>query len=340
MATVTSSIGTSSRDYSTVTLWEAAISTGSADDIVGEMYADSDFDENALINVAGSLLSVKLCAAAGEGHDGSPNSGVRFLKTASGAAVEAATAVDVTLEDAELDYQETYIGKSGGGALHSVDFVHRILLHGLKGYGYQYGIINAKYPRNCVVYDIELLGTNTYHGFTGIQVAGTATGATNCTVHNIRCTGAGQRLRGIAYSQWVTGSVENNIATDIINTGNAADGRCFDSGAGARIVTHNISSDTSSEGTGSVDSVTAASLYVSTTVGSEDLSLKSGELNATNGGTNLGSAAGTATDAAGHNRYTAGGDWDIGAYEFVAAAAGGALLRRPHLNYERVLRTR
>ena len=47
MATVTKSIGTSSRDYSTISAWEADLNDGSiysnGDTAVVEMYADSPF---------------------------------------------------------------------------------------------------------------------------------------------------------------------------------------------------------------------------------------------------------------------------------------------------------
>ena len=47
MATVTKTIGTGSRDYSTITAWEADLDTGSiyssGDDAVGEVYNDSSF---------------------------------------------------------------------------------------------------------------------------------------------------------------------------------------------------------------------------------------------------------------------------------------------------------
>ena len=53
MATVTKSIGTSSRDYSTITAWESDLSDGtiysSGDDAVGECYKDSTFSENVTL---------------------------------------------------------------------------------------------------------------------------------------------------------------------------------------------------------------------------------------------------------------------------------------------------
>ena len=44
MATITKSIGTTARDYSTITLWEAALggaAGGAGNDAIGECYDDS-----------------------------------------------------------------------------------------------------------------------------------------------------------------------------------------------------------------------------------------------------------------------------------------------------------
>ena len=70
--TVTKTIGSSGRVYSTMTLWEAdldvATTYSSGDDAVGECYADSDFDEGLNMNGGGTigLNSVVLTVAAGQ----------------------------------------------------------------------------------------------------------------------------------------------------------------------------------------------------------------------------------------------------------------------------------
>ena len=54
MATVTKTIGTSSRDYSTIAAWEADLSDTSiysdGDVAVGTCYSDDDFDEAVVIS--------------------------------------------------------------------------------------------------------------------------------------------------------------------------------------------------------------------------------------------------------------------------------------------------
>ena len=96
MATVTKTIGTSSRDYSTISAWEADLSDAAiysaGDDAVGEMYADSTFTGNTVTinggtSIGGSagqdLNSVKLTVASASRHDGTAESGA-LLKPTSG----------------------------------------------------------------------------------------------------------------------------------------------------------------------------------------------------------------------------------------------------------------
>ena len=96
MATVTKTIGTSSRDYSTISAWEADLSDASiysdGDDAVGEMYADSTFTGNTVTinggtSIGGSsgqdLDSVKLTVHADSRHDGTAESGA-LLKPTTG----------------------------------------------------------------------------------------------------------------------------------------------------------------------------------------------------------------------------------------------------------------
>jgi hypothetical protein len=82
-ATVTKTIGTSSRDYSTIQLWEDDLDDGTSaandatayqngDDAIGEMYDDTAFDESVTIDGGGTvgLNSIKLTVPVGERHDG------------------------------------------------------------------------------------------------------------------------------------------------------------------------------------------------------------------------------------------------------------------------------
>ncbi len=105
MATVTKSIGTSSRDYSTITLWEADLDDtliySSGDDAVGECYNDSAFDETVEINggLTVGLNTFTLTAATGEQHDGTEGTGVRIVNgaTSSGTTLSVVSAWDSIL---------------------------------------------------------------------------------------------------------------------------------------------------------------------------------------------------------------------------------------------------
>ena len=84
MPTITKSIGTNSRDYSTISAWEADLANGavysSGDEAVGECYNDSVFDESFNIDDTGpayGLSSITLKANSSDKHDGPEGSGVK-----------------------------------------------------------------------------------------------------------------------------------------------------------------------------------------------------------------------------------------------------------------------
>ena len=75
MPTVAKSIGSDSRDYSTITAWEADLSNAavytSGDTAQGVCFADSVFNENVTISDAGSLATyIELTSASSQRHDG------------------------------------------------------------------------------------------------------------------------------------------------------------------------------------------------------------------------------------------------------------------------------
>ena len=84
---------------------------------------------------------------------------------------------------------------------------------------------------------------------------------------------------------------------------------------------HNLSSDATAAGTGSLTSKTSANQFVSTVGGSEDLHLKAGA-DAIDAGTDLGTTpSGVEIDIDGRDRDAEGDTWDIGADEFVTLAS-------------------
>ena len=110
-ATVTKTIGTASRDYSTITLWEADLDNttpyDAGDDAVGEIYNDSAFDEEPAINGGGTigLNSIILTVASGNRHDGTAGTGARIVISATGASqiLNLTSAPTTTVRWLEID---------------------------------------------------------------------------------------------------------------------------------------------------------------------------------------------------------------------------------------------
>ena len=99
MVTVyTKSVGTTSRDYSTITLAEAdVVNIGTSGDLVSnveaivfELYADSTFNEHVVVNHGGMTVDVThnitYKAATGQQHDGTYGSGILLEPSTSGHA--------------------------------------------------------------------------------------------------------------------------------------------------------------------------------------------------------------------------------------------------------------
>ena len=83
MATITKRIGTSSRHYSTIAAWEADLDNASvyssADDVIGELYADSEFNEDLDIDGGGTIgldsITLTSSSATGNRHNGNKGTG-------------------------------------------------------------------------------------------------------------------------------------------------------------------------------------------------------------------------------------------------------------------------
>jgi hypothetical protein len=338
MAIVTKSIGTTGRDYSTVTSWESDLDNGavysSGDDAIGEMYNDSDFNESVTFDGGGTvgLNSATVRAATGEGHDGTAGSGVRMLASTGRLWAITGTGLPYHLEHIELDWN----GKGVGGTWTSlqmnantashVSSFKRLLLHdcrnlspGHHNYVFRQTLGHAD-VLNCIVYDIS----TTKNNCVGIQQthASTAFDIHNCTVHNVTNSSGGTAY-GISWNDISAFTVQNTIATD-------SDDGDFNGTSSNATEQYNLSSDATAAGTGSLTSKTAANQFVSTTGGSEDLHLKSGA-DAIDAGTDQGTTpAGVEIDIDGRDRDAEGDTWDIGAHEFVAAPAGTIL---PHMQH-------
>jgi hypothetical protein len=207
---VTTSIGTTARDYSTVTLWEAALSGaagGAGNHAQGEMYNDSAFSSGYLAIDDTTPDAVTLTVPSSERHDGTAGTGARFV---NGTNQFVRITITIDLEWFEIDIQGNGLGCCG----YAIDAANipevvgttiaNLLVHDVGGgrpgivIGYRPGTI-----QNCIVYNIDS---------TGISAGGDSAGQNvlNCTSHL-----AGT---GIWFNDMAGTIVQNCIATDA--TGN------------------------------------------------------------------------------------------------------------------------
>ncbi|WP_455387614.1 hypothetical protein [Petrachloros mirabilis] len=307
MGTVTKSIGTTPgiRDYSTITAWEADLDNSgvysSGDDALGECYADSDFNEAVTINGGGTvgLNSIRLSVAAGQRHTGTENTGARIAKSAYGWCIEDAGTIPVIIEWLEF---------AGLGAAASVGAARPTATNSLT-------------IRNCLGYD---LGST--RGFTESNRGGTAAtlnildcicwggqgnhfgtftgaGSGEGTLNILNCTSYGATTDGLSapWSGW-TATAKNVSSTD--------------SGSSNIGVGYTTATNYTTDSQGGTN-------YVSITGGSEDFHVAGAGSALYNAGTDLGTTpSGVEIDIDGRDRDANGDTWDIGADEYVAAAAG------------------
>lgn len=344
MAVITRSIGTTSRDYSTITLWEADLDDGgiysASDDALGECYNDSAFDELVVIDGGSTigLTSATLSVASGERHDGTSGSGARIVRTGAGTIITASvTDPTINVEWLELDANSQsaiLVERSAGGTGTDATF-SQLIGHGVSSNNRNFlGIVaNRAYILNCIVYDLEQThtGTRPVQGI-GQNTSSRLTHIQNCTVHNMVNNNGTGAAYCYAFSDVANHKVQNCIGTDTSGTTSGTIQDYQQSSPSTATADHNLSSDTSASGTGSLTSKTSSAQFVSTTGGSEDLHLKSGA-DAIDAGTDLGTTpTGIEIDIDGRDRDAEGDTWDMGAHEFVTA--GDTLL--PNLVSETV----
>jgi hypothetical protein len=325
MPTITKSIGTSSRDYSTVALWEADLDNGAVyaagDAAVGECYNDSVFSENPTLNGGSTvgLASVTLQGAAGQRHSGVAATGARI----HGNIIFNSGSTTIAWR---LKWLEQKGGSSigiqfqfgGGGA--PVGEVWNCIAWNCNSNssgGSQIRFQNFCTGKciNTIVYNM----TNSDGAFgtrDAIGIVCSTSGANdevyNCTVYNVRNldVSAGQNAYGIGITTGI-GAVKNCL---VVSTSSVA-GTAADYGGGT--LTTCLSSDAT--GTAGLTNKTAANQFVSTVSGSEDLHLKAGA-DAIDAGTDLVTTpTGVNIDIDGRDRDAEGDVWDVGADEFVAS---------------------
>ena len=324
------SIGTSSRDYSTIALWEADLDDTSlytsGDDAVGECYNDSAFDEIITINGGSTvgLSSTKLSVASGQRHDGTSGSGARIVKASQGSGNRVLT-IDIfvarIIEWLEIDSNsyrgDIYWDLSGSSAS---AIARNMIVHdnfhdnpngsnarGLNGTPGTF--------LNNIVYNITTERSSSF-GATGTGGSGSASQVLvyNCTVHNIVNNNGAGAATAIYSRDLSNHEVKNCIATNV--TGTSTGSLVGFNSTSSTVKSNNISSDGTASGTGSKTNQPASRQFVSTLSGSEDLHLifKSAAIDA---GVDLGTTPdGVQYDINGKDRDTENSIWDIGAHEY------------------------
>lgn len=330
MAEIISQVGTGGgRDYSTYTAWEADWDNGTiysaGDDAIGEGFDDSAFDENFSGNGGSTigLNSARLTVAAGQRHDGTEGTGVRIVRTAAGIPIlmDAVGVADKRVEWIEVDANDTagidfgIISRAGSGP------ISRVLVHGItnNGAGGSVGIqvdIGNHDIVDSIVYDLENTRNNGIAR--GINSAGSAVSRIlNCTVDNLAAdSGAGAAVRGIFINDAASNEVRNCIATTLSAAGGGSTACFAPASPATTVMDHNMSSDTTASGTGSLTNQSASNEFTNLTAGSEDYHLKTGA-NAIAAGVDLGTTPlGVEFDIDNGDRDLHDVTWDMGADQF------------------------
>ena len=318
---LTASIGTSSRDYSTIAAWEADLDNtakyGNGSNAVGECYNDSVFTDNNVIINGGStvgLNSVTLSVNSASRHDGTAG---------TGATIQCYTGPGLSISNTTVEYL-TISSVGTGNYAHSTGLSH------------SHNISNT-YIRNNIVY-----GDLAYRNSTGAAGPGISNqGPNSVTINNIIYnrentnpssvggTGLYNHYNnnkeiynntiyrcGVGYTDTRRGTStsKNNIST---GSTRGLDFSLITSYNSTLTASNNLSSDDSADdagGTGHIINVDPVKQFISTTLGSEDLHLVMGS-DALNVGADLGNTPeGVQYDIDGYDR-TASITWDIGADE-------------------------
>jgi hypothetical protein len=312
MATITSSIGTSSRNYSTLQAWEDALpvsAVAAGNDYVGEVYKDSEFVVGVPLLIAGTTTDathgITLRAAAGQSFRDNPNVRTNALRysAANGVAIRGTSgynsAIEIQVPNVTLDGLQIAHQNNGRTV---------------------YGQVNAPANvtiKNCIceapgsfASAMRLDGNNST--VQNIVLVNTGTGTT------LQFFGAGAKLIGCTVVKTGTAGttgVQGTSTTEIRNTVAANFTTCF-TGLTAANCSNNASTDATAPGANSKTAQALASLFEAP---GTDYRTKAGSALI-----DAGTAAGLAVDISGTARPQ-GSAYDIGAWEVAAAATGVTL---------------
>jgi len=319
-ATITESLGTNARDFSTMIAGEAALPADitSTDEIrILECFDDSTFTDNDFMfsgTVTDATRYIQLWAAVGERHTGTRATGVQ-LEPAAGQTMAAIRLQDdfIRVFYIEIDCQNHGNGASASGI--QTDSVGSGATH---------------YIGNCLIYDNNGGGNNnrgvdfndnevTAFVFgnvcINIDVAGYAfrRSVQITAYNNVAYKCALNSQQGFLHATTVNAPLLiNNISLE-------SGGNDFDTTGFSASSSHNTSSDGTAGqiGTHAIVDALDTTEFVNTGAGTEDVHLKSVDSLSANSGVtvaSLGITPDILTDAEGNARGF-GGVWDRGAFE-------------------------
>ena len=337
MPTITKTIGTTGRDYTTVASWEADLANAaiytSGDTAVGECYADTSFGGSWSIDNTGfafGLVEVILKAAEHEKHDGTPDSGVKFSYSGTvhnETAFHSVAYDPVTYGTYKVKIQDIEFADVSASINHLTPFVFlddscvmsRCLINnfvqaggastlltvigGSSGHAEERIIINNTMIFNC---GKTITGGSSNGYVKGISFKdSTLANSDNNTLYNIYDLTPTASAWGV-----FKGISRNTISIDA--------GDCFKTpSTGSN--SNNLSGDASAPGGSAVTSVSASDVFISTIQGSENLHLKYGSA-AEELGLDLGTTNDVQYDIDSQSRV--GLTWDIGADEWARVGSG------------------
>jgi hypothetical protein len=324
MPTITKTIGTAGRDYSTISAWEADLDNGAiytaGDEAVGLCYNDSLFTNSVTLNggLIIGLISATLKPATNQGHTGIANTGVRIITPLQGTTIlVSSTTVAYTVIGLDITSTHTTANLGGISTNATNHTCNRMIIH-------DYNTTASLIPSNCstgtqinnIMYNMLCTGTGSQTLY-GIQhpLGGNITTVMNNTIYNLINNNGTGNCRGV----WSFGStdnrkMQNNIVVSISGTTTGSI-ECFNFADGG-VRTNNISSDTTATGTDSQINITAASLFLSTVPGGENLHLKTGAPAIGTGIDLETTPVGVQFDIDGYDRDASGVVWDVGADQF------------------------
>ncbi len=312
-ATNTYTVGTNSRNYSTLQAWEDARDAGT-DIEKGECYNDSTFTAGVTIDgTTGDADSYMwLTVASGNRHNGTAGTGVKVDPTTVPVDVIYVRDDYTKVEWLEITgFTESSSASSGVHVNYAGNtIIAHNLIHDNAYWGRIIGVfVHECYANNLVYNNIIYCGNEDTAGYAGIEFYWNDDNQTayNNTIVYQDNYGAGIFL---LYSDNVL--AKNNVVKSYPTYDFYADtGASFDGNSN-----YNASADTTSPGLNSQDNIVIANVFTNTTVGSENLHLKAGA-SVINAGDDL---SGTfTTDIDGETRPTGANTWDIGADEIVTA---------------------